>query len=313
MELAASKAMLDDTHNTPSQRRGDNNKYTVGRIGQHNIVMTCLPMGGTGTTSASRVVAAMLETFRMLRFGLLVGIGGGAPSQKHDIRLGDIVVSTPNDRYGGIIQYDFGKTIQDDCFFITGSLDKPSNALLTAVSNLAADHLQKGSQLSRYLADMVEKNPSMGEIFSYPGRVHTDQLYESNYDHPLDALTCSNCDSKRLISRSPRNSCTPRVFRGLIASANQVMRYGDKREKLRKDFNILCFEMEAAGVMDALHPLVIRGICDYADSHKNKVWQPYAAATAAAYAKELLCTIQPEEVAQEIPLPTINQAGTSNH
>jgi nucleoside phosphorylase len=59
------------------------------------------------------------------------------------------------------------------------------------------------------------------------------------------------------------------------------MRHGGTRDKLRKDLDILCFEMEAAGLIDALHRLVIRGICDYADSHKNKVWQPYAAATAA--------------------------------
>ena len=54
---------------------------------------------------------------------------------------------------------------------------------------------------------------------------------------------------------------------------------------------VLCVEMEAAGLMDDFPCLVIRGICDYADSHKNKRWQPYAAATAAAYAKELLSTI----------------------
>ncbi|KAL3444390.1 hypothetical protein BJX65DRAFT_310973 [Aspergillus insuetus] len=46
--------------------------------------------------------------------------------------------------------------------------------------------------------------------------------------------------------------------------------------------------MEAAGLMNTYPCLVIRGICDYADSHKNKAWQGYAAATAAAFAKELL-------------------------
>ena len=54
--------------------------------------------------------------------------------------------------------------------------------------------------------------------------------------------------------------------------------------------------MEAAGLMDSFPCLVIRGICDYADSHKNKRWQPYAAATAAAFAKELLGVINKQEV-----------------
>jgi hypothetical protein len=66
------------------------------------------------------------------------------------------------------------------------------------------------------------------------------------------------------------------------------MRDGVTREKLRKELNILCFEMEAAGLMDNFPCLVVRGISDYADTHKNKQWQDYAAATAAAYAKELL-------------------------
>jgi hypothetical protein len=62
---------------------------------------------------------------------------------------------------------------------------------------------------------------------------------------------------------------------------------------------MLCVEMEAAGLMDELSCLVICGICDYADSHKNKRWQPYAAATAAAYAKELLSIIPAQEVVAE--------------
>jgi nucleoside phosphorylase len=59
---------------------------------------------------------------------------------------------------------------------------------------------------------------------------------------------------------------------------------------------MLCFEMEAAGLMNSFPCLVIRGICDYADSHKNKRWQPYAAATAAVCAKEVLSAIPPAEV-----------------
>ncbi len=41
-------------------------------------------------------------------------------------------------------------------------------------------------------------------------------------------------------------------------------------------------------MMDAFPCLVVRGICNYADSLKNKQWQPFASAAAAAYAKELL-------------------------
>jgi nucleoside phosphorylase len=87
------------------------------------------------------------------------------------------------------------------------------------------------------------------------------------------------------------------------------MRHGLTRDRLRRHLNVLCFEMEAAGLMNRFPCLVIRGICDYADSHKNKRWQPYAAATAAAYAKELLCTIAGKQIAETRLISEMNEAG----
>ena len=71
------------------------------------------------------------------------------------------------------------------------------------------------------------------------------------------------------------------------------------RDKLAREQGVLCFEMEAAGIMNRFPCLVIRGICDYCDSHKNKQWQGYAAMTAAAYTKELLMMIPCEDVEKE--------------
>jgi nucleoside phosphorylase len=76
------------------------------------------------------------------------------------------------------------------------------------------------------------------------------------------------------------------------------MKHGVTRDQFARELGILCFEMEAAGLMDNFPCLVIRGICDYADSHKSKEWQEYAAATAAAYAKEILSVIPPGLVAK---------------
>jgi nucleoside phosphorylase len=106
----------------------------------------------------------------------------------------------------------------------------------------------------------------------------------------------SQCDASRLINREPRPSEDPIVHYGLIASGDQMMKHGATRDRLRRELDILCFEMEAAGLMDNFPCLIIRGICDYADSHKNKSWQKYAAATAAAYTKELLYIISRNEV-----------------
>ena len=132
------------------------------------------------------------------------------------------------------------------------------------------------------------KIPREGD-YTYQG-VENDELFEAEYDH-VGGGTCAQCNRGRLVIREPRGSHDPRVHYGVIASGNQVMRHGATRDRLRKEFGMLCFEMEAAGLMNDFPCVVIRGICDYADTHKNKRWQNYAAATAAAYAKELLCTI----------------------
>jgi nucleoside phosphorylase len=242
----------------------------------------------------------MLSSFKRLRFGLMVGIGGGVPGEENDIRLGDIVVSKPIGTSGGVIQYDFGKTVQEGRFIQTGSLNRPPDVLLTALAALQAKHLMEGHELLNHLSQMVVRYSKMGAQFAHPGMQY-DCLYEAEYDHPEGNTTCSKCDRDRLVDRKPRPSSVPAIHYGLIASGDQVVRHGATRDRLSRDLNVLCFEMEAAGLMDSFPCLVIRGICDYADSHKNKRWQAYAAATAAAYAKELLCII-PES--QEIVAQT---------
>jgi nucleoside phosphorylase len=289
-EMAAAVGMLDERHDTLPSRPHDNNNYSFGRIGDHNVVIACLPSGVTGTISAARVATHMLSTFTGLRFGLMVGIGGGVPSEEHDIRLGDVVVSKPTGTFGGVIQYDFGKAIQGGKFVRTGSLNKPPEVLLTALSNLEAKHMMENHQVAKYLSEMTAKYPKMATQFTCPGIQH-DSLYKAEYDHPGDYTTCSQCDASKLINRESRPSEDLVIHYGLIASGDQVMRHGGTRARLRQELDILCFEMEAAGLMDNFPCLVIRGICDYADSHKNKRWQLYAAATASAYAKELLSVI----------------------
>ena len=88
------------------------------------------------------------------------------------------------------------------------------------------------------------------------------------------------------------------VHYGTIASGNQVIKNAVERDRASAQLGgVLCFEMEAAGLMNTFPCLVIRGICDYSDSHKNDKWQPYAAGIAAAYAKEVLSVVKPVELA----------------
>jgi nucleoside phosphorylase len=143
-----------------------------------------------------------------------------------------------------------------------------------------------------HVDSMLESNPAMRQDFSYRNP-EDDQLFQAEYDHIGCDKNCRSCDEERLIRRKPRTTNVPVIHYGLIGSANQVMRHGLTREKLRQERGIICFEMEAAGLMDNFPCLVIRGICNYSDTHTHKNWQPYAAATAAAYAKELLGVIAP--------------------
>jgi nucleoside phosphorylase len=294
-EMAAAVCTLDERHGTLPQPETDENNYTLGRIKSQNIVIACLPAGVTGVTSAARVADQMRMTFTSLHFGLMVGIGGGVPSERHDIRLGDVVVSKPGDTSGGVIQYDFGKTVQQGRFVRTGSLNRPPDVLLNAVNSLQARHMYEESRIPKFMADSVARYPLRQQACTYLG-ASSDQLYRWQYDHPIGESTCGQCDSNELVIREPRMSHNPRVHYGLIASGNEVIRDGVTRERLQKDLNVLCFEMEAAGLMDRFPCLVVRGICDYADSHKNKRWQDYAAATAAAYAKELINVIPSQQV-----------------
>lgn len=161
----------------------------------------------------------------------------------------------------------------------------------------------------RHLSEMIEKHPNMAASFASPGTLH-DSLYEADYDHPEGLALCSQCDSSKLIDRKPRESEDPAVHYGLIASGDQVVAHGATRDRLRRELDVLCFETEAAGLMDNFPCLVVRGICHYADSHKKERWRPYAAAAAAAaYAKELLYIVP--ECAIVETRPVISQADKS--
>jgi nucleoside phosphorylase len=220
----------------------------------------------------------------------MVGIGGGVPSSQHDIRLGDVVVSKPVGELGGVVQYDFGKTVQQGHFVRQGAFNRPPTRLLSATSTLQTQLDLGHSYICGILARSAYRHPQREEACTFPG-ASRDQLFNFSYSHPAPNTTGNQCDRKHLVERAPRADTRPVVHYGLIASANQVMRDGATRERLRQELDVLCFEIEAAGLMDDFPCLVVRGICDYADSHKNKGWQDYAASTAAAFTKALLGVI----------------------
>ena len=207
----------------------------------------------------------MLNSFPNVRIGLMVGIGGGAPSRKHDIRLGDIIVSAPRDGKGGVIRYDFGKTIQNQSFQQTQFLNQPPTILRAAVSGLKVQYESEGHRLEEAISSIFEKKPRLCKKYKRPDP-SSDRLYKSGIVHPLNdeascAAVCGD-DLSNLILRPVRteDEDNPTIYYGLIASANQLMKDALVRDRLAAEEDVLCFEMEAAGLMNHFPCLVIRGM-----------------------------------------------------
>ncbi|EAQ93238.1 hypothetical protein CHGG_01473 [Chaetomium globosum CBS 148.51] len=307
IERAAAKAMLDEEHAPPTgfvRHQTDANVYTWGRVGEHNIVIASLAAGVYGTTSAATTASSLLASLPSIRVGLLVGIGGGIarPDEDYDIRLGDVVVSQPDGTTGGVYQYDLIKAKSGDRRERKGFLRPPPTVLLNALASIQADHESTDSKVPNFLQQMLKKNPKMNRRSKQsPGYIHqgtdNDRLFQSSCDH-VPGPDCRGCDTADEVKRDARDTTDPEIHYGTIASGNSLVKDAATRDRIVADVgvNCICFEMEAAGLMNHFPCLVIRGICDYADSHKNDRWQRYASATAAAYAKELLAYVPVAEV-----------------
>lgn len=287
-----------DDHGDPfGKAPGDHNAYSTGVVGEHNVVLAHMP--GMGNHSAAMVASNCRFSFQNINLALVVGICGGVPSPRNreEILLGDIVISE------GIIAYDFARWYPD------GMLRK----------HTVRDLQQK---ISEHLAAIREGEG--GEIAVYPGQ-HEDQLFAPTYRHKhQDSAVCKmcaasdsqhqsvcqealesncnelKCDSRQLLPRrrlssvdsptsaSRESARDPVVHFGLVASGNIVVKSGEDRDNIARKEDAIAFEMEGAGVWDNFPCLIIKSVCDYADSHKSKKWQHYAAASAAAGMKAFL-------------------------
>ncbi|KAJ5148178.1 hypothetical protein N7526_001530 [Penicillium atrosanguineum] len=275
-EYVAAQEFLDEEHEGPTfVSPNDSNDYTLGKMGEHNVVIAVLPDREYGTDTAATVATNMLNSFPNVRIGLMVGIGGGVPSTKHDVRLGDVVVSARRDGEGGVFQYDFGKSTQGQGFQHTRFLNQPPTSLRTAMTGIQAQYSRKGHQLEEAVNRILDKNARLRRGYERP-QSGTDRLFKALVVHDSRgcAAYCAE-DSSNLVPRNERTEYedNPAIHYGLIASANQLMRDALMRDSLAAEKDIICFEMEAAGLMNHFPCLVIRGICDYSDSHKNKEWQ----------------------------------------
>lgn len=289
LEAEAVEALFDhcwdDDDDPYEQVPGDPNAYSTGRIGRHNVVLVCMPEAGKANAAA--VASGCRVSFPNIRLAILAGICGAVPFDKNEdeIILGDVIVSD------GVIQYDLGRqlpggyarkdTLQD-------SLGRPNKEIRTLLAKLKSMRQKKSLQakLISYL-EVLQREPELEA--HYPGASH-DKLFEASYTH-VGPGTCEDCGCNgRLIPRKRLEGINPKptIHIGTMASGDTVMRSGDHRDALANREKVIGFEMESAGIWDCFPCVVIKGVCDYADSHKSKLWQRHAAATAAACTKAFL-------------------------
>jgi nucleoside phosphorylase len=301
-EYRAAIRILDQRYDSTGLVRGqgDKNHYVLGRVGAHNIAINLPPAATYGQLHATRIALDMRSTFPRVRFVLLVGIAGGAPSAKHDIRLGDLVLGT------SVVPYATGKET-DKGFERHAMVRAPPTELLDAITFFDERLWAQDVVLAESIECVRRKDEERGqEDFQRPESFR-DRFYHPGYLHQETGCDCQREDSgsdsqhkDNLSPRGDRRAGTPvvQLFQGAIGSDNIVMKNADKRDEIARRENILCFEMEATGVMDVVPCLPIRGISDYADGHKNDGWHLYAALAAATCARELLLSLPLHAVAQ---------------
>lgn len=315
----------DEVNKAEFKAPGDKNSYSFGILSGHQIVLAYMP--NMGKANSAIVASDCRNSFPKVMLVLVVGICGGVPFYTdmkgctQEIVLGDVIISE------SIVVYDFGRQYPEGLVRKTGPQDVPGRLAPELQSFLKRQkgirHCKKlRDRTCGHLLSLME---SYNGLVHYPG-VKNDRLFEGTYRHkhhspdscavcldqkeagicPLAcSLTCEdlNCDEARTITRKrlepsvTRIDCSllapvefcPTVHFGSMASGDQVMKSGEHRDRIAKSEGIIAFEMEAAGVWESFRCcVVIKGVCDYADSHKSKDWQTYAAATAASCTKAFL-------------------------
>ncbi len=261
-----------------------------------------------GLTDAAVLATDLLHHCPNLREIIVCGIAGAIPNPTNSddhVRIGDIVVSGLD----GVQQYDFGKQYPKR-FEVRGSPFRPSATLLRSARTLQSDEEKGARPWDNYIDIGVA---TLGEGYARPP-AETDLLCEPNFQTPLGSLTrilvwlkqaFGNGRAKYKAIPHPcdpnreSNPGRPRVFHGLILSANKVLADQIVREDLREEFRTArAVEMEAAGIAHATHQaqigyFVVRGTSDYCNGDKNNRWQRYAALIAAAYTRALIEATNP--------------------
>lgn len=296
IEVQAAKHMLDKVHAGGFPvGPADDYLFHAGEIHGHNVVIATFAAGQRyGTSSATSLAIHIKKFFPNLWFGLLVGVAAGLPhlscSPTRDIRLGDVMIaySPPGGDDPAILPYGLGKQKGGSGLELLchgHSLRQTERIVGSAIAKIKAERRE-----AQVISGYYQNIPEAAMKFPDPGQ-ENDFLYGSDNNLPVPR------------QRRPGAERT-RVWYGSIGSGDQLLKSSRDRDKLRDRYNVIGLEMEAAGIMNEIPVGNIRGVCDYGDERKNKDWQPYAAAMAAAFAKAVLAEIIPKSAAPSAGVKT---------
>lgn len=273
-EYAAMKLMLSNCKEVYNNKRGNAERYLIGQLpsADNKTHVVVLMMCGEGNNNAAIRCTQLINVFQNIKAIVMCGIAGGIPhpsNPKEHVRLGDIVVSDT------VFQYDYGKE-KGDSWEPKAVSTRISPSFSRAIDKLKADEYEGRYEWKKYISEYANG------LFSKPDESE-DKLFDQTgnvVSHPIDI----------------RRNGFPIVHYGCIASANTVLKNPTKREELRDNHHALAVEMEGSGIADATtdenaHFVIVRGICDYCDTHKNDIWQEYAAIVAASYTRCLIETL----------------------
>jgi nucleoside phosphorylase len=307
--------------------KGDPNAYTTGVIGEQNVVLAHMPhMGKISAAGVAASLSLSFTGIKLaLIVGICGGVPSGHDGKK-EILLGDVIISEALVQYDFGRQntdvFERKDTLEDNL----GRADIAIRSMLRKLQTDRGCQRIK-DQTIQYLAGLTQKvkdarypgpkadilfEPSYRHIHRNDDAVCLICTGNTLRAHEVceDALHMScyelGCDPSRRMKRRRLSILgnvpdtedaedtqngevhRPQIHIGRMGSGDTVMKSGEHRDWIARRDKVIAFEMEGAGVWDYFPSLVIKGVCDYADSHKNKEWQFYAATTAAACTKAFL-------------------------
>ncbi|KAM0473872.1 hypothetical protein ACHAPX_007920 [Trichoderma viride] len=307
---------------------GDPNTYTTGRFGKFDVVLVLLPnTGKVSAASATASLRSSYPGLRLVILTGICGAVPNSDNGD-EILLGDVIISKTVVQFDYGRQYPDNFVAKDTTGDSLGRPDKNIRNLVAILeTDHERERMeQRAAVLLKQIQDPAAKKPRRlkAATYQYPGAA-SDKLFKPDYRHKHHLspqclcekcheysdpvceesrkLACDvlGCDDKLIIRRQRletlhqleqqgqgKEAQIPSVFIGRFGSSDHKLQSGEHRDWSAKRYGTLAFEMEGAGVWDELPCIIVKGVCNYADSHPNNHWQNFAAATAASVAKSLV-------------------------